>query len=186
MSNEEAYAAFDDSMPDPDDRETYKQKRLREKLLINRTLERKYAPGHELEQLEMKAYQHFMRRNPTSQLSFLDFQSQERAVNRREPAMKHKKNACWKSEKNRKPRETVQGNRFGFGSWYKQDYHDYTRAEFEAPQTSADRVRTKDCKPMDQINRDEHDDDSHCDSDWFDRTGHERFYKRVPREPSKR
>ena len=96
-------------MPDPNDRETYKQKRTREKLLMNQALQQKYAPVHDLEHLEMKAYQHFMRRNPRSQLSFADYQEQERVINRREPAMKHKKNARWKSKKNHKPRETSQG-----------------------------------------------------------------------------
>ena len=180
--DEEVYALQDNTMPDTSDRETPRDKRMREKLIIDRARQEKYSSSLALEDQELKAYQAFIRANTTSQLSFPDYQEQERIIQRRAPTMRHKKNARWKLEQEREPREEVDGRPVGFGSWYQRSYHDYTKEELRAPQSSADRIRTRDCKPADQIYRDEHDDDSHNDSDWFDRTSYECYYKRVSRD----
>ena len=182
---DELYALQDNTIPDLEDRETPRQKRLRERLIIDRERQRiaeqKYS-GPASEEQEMRAYKAYIHANGKSALSFHEYQAQERALERRAPIKRHKKNPRWKDEMKRKPRKEVDGRPVGFGSWYQREYHDYTREEFLATQSSADRIRTRDCKPMDQLQRDENDDDSHCESDWFDRTSYECYYKQVPRK----
>ena len=81
----------------------------------------------------------------------------------------------WTKEKTLQPCATDdQDRKVGYGSYYKRAYADYTCEEMLAKQGRSVRVRTKDLIPLDRVKRELAGDDSDLESDWLDRTGHQK------------
>eukprot|EP00957_Ditylum_brightwellii_P049357 3744723-Ditylum_brightwellii.AAC.1 len=58
----------------------------------------------------------------------------------------------------------------GFGLFYKRCPFNYSKKEFLAEQGHHDRIHTADCTGADKAERDQANNDSGCESDWYSHT----------------
>ena len=124
-------------------------------------------------------FEEFKIKHPESQLTMTKYIKQNKLWER--PKYKSK-TPRWVDEKGRNKHPLdKQGEKVGFGTFYKIAYNDYTCEELICPQGLRDRPRTVDLNPTDVVKRELTEDDSDLESDWLDRTGKPLFHVEEPK-----